>query len=80
MSDHAFWLFWTVLTSVFVAGFLAVESYALAIHRAHLDTLSAWVWRLIGTRAGWHWWNTPLRVGVLVLFGWLAEHFAFGWF
>lgn len=79
MSDHDFWLFWTVLVGVFLVGFLPVELYAVATGRDKTDTLSAWVWKLIGTRSGWHWWNTPLRVGVLLLFAWLAEHFAFGW-
>jgi ABC-type glycerol-3-phosphate transport system permease component len=79
MSDHAFWLWWTCLVCGFLLAFLPVEFYAISIHKAKTDTLSAWVWKLIGTRSGWHWWNTPLRLGVLALFLWLAEHFAFGW-
>jgi len=79
VNDHQFWLFWTVLVCVFLAGFIPVEAYAIATHRDKTDTLSAWVWKLIGTRAGWHWWNTPLRIVVAVLFLWLAEHFSLGY-
>lgn len=79
MSDHAFWLYWTVFVVAFFVFFIPVEIYG-AIRHPDIDTLSAWVWKAIGTRSGWHWWNTPLRLGVLALFLWLAEHFTFGWF
>lgn len=79
MSDHAFWVLWTVLVCGFLLVFLPFEFYAIAKHKAKVDTLSAWVWHLAGVRTGWHLWNTPIRIGILILFLWLAEHFAFGW-
>lgn len=78
MSDHAFWVLWLTLVSGFILVFLPFEFYAIAKGKAKVDTLSAFIWGLIGTRKGWHLWNTPLRIGVFILFAWLAEHFAFG--
>lgn len=80
MSDHAFWLWWTIVVPLFIFGlFLPVELWAIFVGKPETDTLSAWVWKLIGTRRGWTWRTAPGRIGVLVLFLWLAEHFAFGW-
>ena len=80
MNDRAFFVVWTTLVVGFLAVFIPVEAYAIATGRDKTDTLSAWVWARIGTRDGWRGWHIPLRLGVLVLFAWLAEHFAFGWF
>jgi hypothetical protein len=80
VSDHTFLVYWSVLVPTFIfLLFLPMELIAVFTHRSKTDTLSAWVWRLIGTRDGWHWYNAPGRIGVLVLFLWLAEHFTFGW-
>lgn len=80
MSDHAFFILWTVLVCGFVAVFAVFETWAIVIRKPEKDTLSAWVWARIGTRRGWHGWNIPLRIGVAVLFLWLAEHFSIGAF
>ena len=80
MTDHAFFIIWTSLVAVFVAVFVVFETWAIVIRKPDKDTLSAWVWARIGTRRGWHGWNIPLRIAVLLLFAWLAIHFAFGWF
>jgi hypothetical protein len=79
MSDHGFFLIWTALVGLLVVVFAVFETWAIVIHKPSQDTLSAWVWARIGTRHGWHGWNIPLRIMVLVLFAWLAEHFAFGY-
>ena len=80
MTDHAFFIIWTSLVALFVAVFVVFETWAIVIRKPDKDTLSAWVWARIGTRRGWHGWNIPLRIAVLLLFAWLAIHFAFGWF
>lgn len=81
MSDHAFAVYWSIIVPLFIfILFLPMELVAIFVyHRPEKDTLSAWVWRLIGTRKGWNKYTTLPRIGVLVLFLWLAEHFAFGW-
>ena len=79
MNDHAFFIVWTALVALFLAVFGVFETWAFVKHKPNVDTLSAWVWARIGTRSGWHLWNTPLRLAVLALFLWLAEHFTFGW-
>lgn len=80
MTDHVFFVVWTSLVALFAVVFAVFETWAIVIHKPDQDTLSAWVWARIGTRKGWHGWNIPLRIIVLVGFAWLAEHFAFGWF
>lgn len=79
MSDRAFFVYWSIVVPVFLFGMFLPMEIAGALKNDKVDTLSAWVWSLIGTRHGWTWRTAPGRIGVLILFGWLAEHFAFGW-
>ena len=80
VTDHAFFIIWTSLVALFVVVFVVFETWAIVIRKPDQDTLSAWVWARIGTRRGWHGWWIPLRIAVLVLFAWLSEHFALGYF
>lgn len=78
MSDHVFWVYWTAVVVGFLLVFLPVEIYG-AIKDSDVDTLSAWVWRLLGTKQPLTWWTGAKRLVAFLLFLWLAEHFAFGW-
>jgi len=78
VPDRGFFIIWTTLVCLFIAVFAVFETWAFILRKPDTDTLSAWVWARIGTRRGWHGWNIPLRLLVLVGFLWLAFHFAFG--
>jgi len=80
MSDKAFAIAWLSILVPFLLAFGIFETWAFVIHRPDVDTLSAQVWKWIGTRHGWTGWHIPLRIIVIALFLWLAEHFGFGWF
>lgn len=79
MSDHDFFVYWSIVVPLFLFILFLPMEIAGALKNDKVDTLSAWVWSLIGTRQGWNWRTTPGRLGVLILFLWLAEHFTFGW-
>lgn len=75
--------YWTFLVGGFVVLFLAVEIPSIV--SGHPErTLSYWVWRRLeswtpGSNAPWtlnHW---IFGIIFLILFLWLAVHFAFGW-
>jgi len=80
VSDQTFVDYWSIIVPLFVFGLFLPMEIEGALRNPKVDTLSAWVWSLVGTRDGWTWRTAPGRIGVFLLFAWLAEHFAFGWF
>ncbi|HEY6022094.1 MAG TPA: hypothetical protein VIY48_20170, partial [Candidatus Paceibacterota bacterium] len=62
MSDKQFFIWWSLTVPFFLfVLFLPMEIYA-AVKNPEVDTLSAWVWKLIGTKQGWTWRTTPGRL------------------
>lgn len=73
-----YWLVWAI---TLFATFLPVELYAAFTDAT--NTLSWNVWKaeqfIPGSTAAWTAMHWVIGLGSIVLFGWLALHFAFGW-
>ena len=78
--DKRFGLYWRWWAIILTVAFLVPELLAISMGREHEDTLSAEVWKLIGTRDGWSGWHLYSRLAMLGFLLWLTEHLVFGWF
>jgi len=80
LSHQTYDIVWTTAVAGFIVIFCVFETWAFIDKKTRQDTLSGHVWRWIGTRKGWTGWHIPARLGVMILFLWLAEHFSLAWF